>query len=317
VSTDKPIPISDKRAKLMRHRWLWSVVILCLLLWGIKAGHRAMQPQYEGKTAEEWFEANQIFMICGTGQPPPPDQKNQRELRKNRLLPFQVLGPDALEFLWHEYTHPPSRPSSSQSSSPFGPNRHLSAFVLLHELGPEARPLIPKILPAMLATESENSSHMAMLLGNIHEQPALVVPALIRALESTNWAHCDKAAYADALAAYGQAAQPALPALRKCLTDPSTPAAVKDQLASSILRITGPGPELDILTQPLVLTEEKNWSSRNISMVLYLLKKTGTNAAPAVPTLQKFARTLTGEWQVEQVMETIKIIDPEGVYAKP
>lgn len=311
--------ITERTVKPKRHlHWrIWLLAFFALLL-GIKVAHRALQPKYQGKTVEEWFEENQIFLVCGTGNPPPPDQNTLRKLRKNRVLPFQVLGHNALEFLWHEYTQPPSRSSSSQSDSPFGrSDRRFTAFVLLHDLGPEARPLIPKFLSAMVDTKSENSGQIAMLLGRIHEQPALVVPALIRVLERTNWAHGDKAAYADALAAYGQAAQPALPALRKCLTDPTIPLADKQELASSILRITGPGPELDILTQPLVLTEEKDWSSHNISMVLYRLKETGTNAAPAAPTLQKFAQTLTREWYVQQVTETIKVIDPEGVYAKP
>jgi len=305
IPADKPKP----RSCITFTRVLLGFITLGLLVWCLKTIHHVLQPKYQGKTAEEWFAA-----YTWTGKP----------IEEANAVPFEHLGTNGVWFLWGEYCRKDSKPTvwlmrirDVFTKDLWAPSheqdRHFRASAMVLKLGPMAEPLIPAILSRMTATDPDEATSMAYLLGNIQRRPEIVVPALQLSLRSTNWTSTQRIRTILALSQFGSHAKPALPMLQGWLADPAyTTNGANPYLATAILRINGPGPELALLTNNLV-PGDYDKSMKYIT----LIDSAGTNASPAAPVLLQFAGTLTNETEIKTVRDTIHKIDPQGIYHKP
>jgi len=98
----QPEKIADKpRHRLTPTRLLLVFVGLCLLLWDIKAIHHALQPKYQGKTAQEWFEeAREIAQTEGREV-----IAREKHARQPAVVALKSLGATAVWYLWKEVNH--------------------------------------------------------------------------------------------------------------------------------------------------------------------------------------------------------------------
>ncbi len=307
-NTCKP---STQVRRLTRSRLLLGLVVLCLSLWSIKAIHHALQPKYEGKTAEEWFEQYDI-----TGGFP--------EVTANPV-PFQNLGTNAVWFLWHESRRKDSsltvwlmEKKDRLFKTNRGParsheeERQLRATFLIRSLGAAADPLIPAMIAELQSGNPVTVESTVWNLSALHRQPAVVVPALLQSLALTNRNAQQRVNHIQALSALGPDAAAALPDLRRMLTNSTSSSGELFWLNHTILRINGPGPELAHFTNRIHLG--------NLATSLAAvdeLATLGTNARPAVPVLLRLSQSLTNQSESNRVMMMIPYIDPEGIYQKP
>jgi hypothetical protein len=306
-------PESKQHKRFTRSRVLLGMVVLCLLLWSINAIHHAKQPKYQGKTAEEWFGEYELI--------------REFSLRETSAEAFRNLGTNGVWFLWKEYCRKDSKPTAwimAQKDRllgikrPWWANSHelerqCKAMFLLRELGANAEPLIPEILSKLSSCNPDEASTMAYLLGTIQRQPEIAVPAIHQSLLSTNLNISQRINNYISLAKFGDKAKSSLPELKARFTNPVyTNNGENLHLARAILLINGPGPELGLFTNNLVFGDfMKSYSS------ISRMESCGTNARPAAAVLIRFAQTLTNEFDSNQVMQTVRIIDPEGIYQKP
>jgi len=298
---------------MLRSRWLLGAVLLLVAVIGGKTIHRAMQPKYEGKTVEEWFAA---YTLDGA-----------LRLDVAEGVPFQKLGTNAVWFLWGEYTRKDSKTTSwlmahrdrfTGKKRLWWANTHelerqSKALILLRKMGPIAEPLIPEIIPRLTSADLDEAATMAYFLAEINRQPEVVVPAIHRALLSTNWSFGHSKNHIAALGKFGPQARSALPELQNRLGHPAhTNRAETFYLARAILQINGPGPELGVFTNNLVPGDIHKSTS-----ALSYLRDVGTNAWPAVPALREFIKTFTDDSAGMYILDVISEIDPEARQNKP
>ncbi|MGV3756655.1 MAG: hypothetical protein ACO1QS_14830 [Verrucomicrobiota bacterium] len=137
IPADKPKP----RPRLTFARLFLGFATLCLLVWCLKTVHYALQPKYQGKTAEEWFAlidthgqsgSNGILAISH-------DDPAVRALKQ--------LGSAPVRFLWRELHARDSRVkavfierirawSNNRWSIASSRERNFKALVALGQLGP-------------------------------------------------------------------------------------------------------------------------------------------------------------------------------------
>ncbi len=313
MTTVENTSAARKAHRFLRPRVVWGIVALCLLLWGSKAIHRAMQPQYQGKTVEEWFEIEKY-----------PSSPYDAESNDTKAERFKNLGTNAVWFLWQEYKRDDSKFTAwmmAQKQRVFQTryyggdhqtHRQSHAFNLLCLLRANAEPLIPVLISELKTGDPAFSDSTALLLGFIHRQPEVTVPALIESLSMTNRPPFPEHGHFHALGEFGAASVTALPVLRSRLAETNRPTYARAKIASSILKITGPGPELAYFTNHIVAGDT------SFSLTLTLdLGDIGTNARPAAPLLRQFAGTLGDKNLSNYVMEVVRKIDPEGPHQKP
>lgn len=207
--------------KFMRHRWLWGVVIVCLLLWSIKAIHHARQPKYQGKTAQEWFAEFNTYQ----------NATNLTELSASvtnaAFRAFQNFGPEEARFLWGEYTHRDSAFKSWCIKNAFAWSagrwridsehvRHFKAGFLLSAMGSKAECLLPELQALLQSAPSDYERKTTLaLLERIAPKDISKLPYLLAGLNSSNVAlqyEC-----LDDLQDLGTAAASALPTLNRML----------------------------------------------------------------------------------------------------
>lgn len=104
----------------------------------------------------------------------------------------------------------------------------------IYQMGTNARPLVPLLLPHMQDTNISLASEIMSIVCQTQPDPQLVVPVLTQCLNDTRREIRDEAAAA--LADIGPAARPALPALTNLLRDPDTN--VQRHAAEAIAKIT-------------------------------------------------------------------------------
>ena len=307
--------ITEKAAKPKRHlHWrIWLLAFFALLL-GIKVAHRALQPKYQGKTAQEWFDevsrtsSGDIFLAND------PAFKG-----------LQHLGTNAVWFLWHERAQRKSPwlatlnsqlyrlNPSSKNAPPTEQDRAHAAWVILLYFGPETGVLVPEALELLKSNDANEAAQAAMLLGRTRQQAPLIVPAILQSIVQTNRNSDQRVSHIVALKEFGPEAKAALPYLRAQLAKINVVNSYEGYwLAKAILTINGSGPEVDYFTKRLVPGDYQR-SFPNLAP----LEQLGTNARTAALELHKFLLTLTNEVDSARVLTVIRKIDPEGIYNQP
>jgi hypothetical protein len=115
----------------------------------------------------------------------------------------------------------PAVPSLIRLLKENNPDVRACAAHCLGAVGPDSRAAIPHLLPLLDERNNGKVIHESMqALGNIHEQPKIVVPALLEFLNGArkewNYSH----AAMQALRCYGAQATTAIPAIEAYLDDP-------------------------------------------------------------------------------------------------
>jgi len=223
VSTgeDTSLPPAKPHRRLTRSRVLWSIAGLCLLVWGLKTIHHALQSKYQGKTAEEWFadfdpharSATNTTMSVSWDDP--------------ALLAYRNFGPEAARFLWEEYNHQDSKPmkwvigkasywSSGRLVIESGRERNFKAFNLLQAMGPKADCLLPELNARLKSADTGwDRREILRLLNVIGPKDKSKLPILIANLSSAD--RNLQVNSLDGLRSLGVHASSALPALENML----------------------------------------------------------------------------------------------------
>ncbi len=293
----------------MRIGLLAFIFVICLILWGSKA----LQPKYQGKTVEEWFDG------VTTGS-----SGSEAVSNDPAVIGLRHLGTNAVWFLWRERARKESPMLSAlqkridqftgrNKNNPPEFSRAYTAWVVLLVFGPETEVLIPEALELLKNGQPEEAAHAAMLLGRTRQQAPVIVPALLQSLTMTNRNGDHRVSHIVGLKEFGPEAKAALPYLRTQLAKAAVSNSYEGYwLAKAILTIDGPGPEVGYFTKNLL---PGNYPSSYPALAT--LEQLGTNARTAAPSVFLFAQTLTNQVDSNRVMEVIRKIDPEGVYAKP
>ncbi|HEY1172856.1 MAG TPA: hypothetical protein VGH19_15920 [Verrucomicrobiae bacterium] len=303
------------KAHFIRSRLFLGLAGLCLLLWGIKAIHRATQPKYQGKTTAEWFAEAQFethdhyFPGIETFETMPS------------ALALKAMGTNGVALLWNEYRHGESRLWTglrAEVRALFGNRSPIiysneRAYYLLLWLGPEARQLVPQLLQQVDSAKGQDRREALELLASIHSEPELVIPKLIPIFQDENHATWFRFQAADTIAAYGQQAGICLPMFRQSFAYPKADAWFKRDAALSILRIAGQGQaEAEYLVN-LAANRDTDWSS----FFERYKEKLGPVAIQLVPHMVVFSGTLTNSADSNAVMKVVKELDPQGSHHKP
>jgi hypothetical protein len=283
------------------------------LLLASKVIHHAIQPQYQGKTAEEWFEE------VTTGS-----SGSEAVSNDPAVIGLRHLGTNAVWFLWRERARKESPMLSAlqkridqftgrNKNNPPEFSRGYTAWLILLVFGPETKVLIPGALESLKSNDPNEAARAAMLLGRTQQQAPVIVPAILQSIVITNRNPDQRVSHIVALKEFGPEAKAALPYLRTQLAKTAVSNSYEGYwLAKAILTIDGPGPEVGYFTKNLVPGDYRR-SYPNLAPIEQL----GTNARTAAVELHKFMLTLTKAADSARVMEVIRKIDPEGVYAKP
>jgi len=306
-------PLHQPPQRLRPARLLQGMGILCVLLLGFVVIRHALEPKYQGKTAEEWFE-EVTTSTSGT----------EYVTKDPAVIGLRHLGTNAVWFLWREQARKESpwltslqrrfdRLTGKNKNSPPTIGRAHTAWMVLFSFGLETEVLIPEALELLKNGQPNEAAFAAFLLGRTGRQPDVVVPAILASLAVTN-RHIDhRISHYVGLQTLGPQAKAALPYLRTQLADPVIAQTREGYwLARAILTINGPGPEVNYFTRNLVPGNFR-LSYPNLAPLAHL----GTNARPAAPELHKFMLTLTNAEDSTRVLEIIRKIDPEGLYQKP
>ncbi len=294
---------SRPRTRMTFARLFLGFLALCLLVWCIKVVHHALQPKYQGQTAEEWFatidpHALNAGLSISHGDP--------------AILAFQHLGPSAARFLWRELhvTDPALKKLFIRKAAEWSEGRWLietsetrnfKALVALGKMGPAADCLIPELLIRAQSTNHVDCYRGLSLIGHIGTRPEVAVPLFLSNVTSTN-----PMAFGQSMAGleqYGPPASNALPALEQALTLRTG----HDRLLVAYAMI-GIG---DRSKLSLLLAEVQNTNSPYRTNALSLLQRLGTNAVPAVPTLLTIAKSSTNDYAMQtHTARTIEQISP-------
>ncbi len=302
----KTIPIPSPAKRLTRSRVLLGLVGLCLVLWTIKAIHRSTQPQYQGKTIQEWFAL----------------WRNDRESMEKHPEFFSTLDQPAMDFLWQEYTRKDSAATTwlvGQYQRFFRAryygtdDRRWTAYRALSRASPEAlSPLRPAMISELKTIDPRYSGTLANLLAMHRARPEETVPVLLESLQMTNRDLLHRFTHYEALGRFGPDAAAAIPLLQSWYTKTNVHRHERGRLAVAIVQINGPGPELDHFTNGLKLGD----FTASLGTV-FVFKVIGTNARPVLPMLIHLAHSFTNQVESNTVMEVVRTIDPQGIYQRP
>jgi len=297
----------------MRHRWLWSVVILCLLLWGIKAVHHAMQPQYQGKTAEEWFDAIQIRKP-GQGR-----NEHTYTMLDPAVTALAKMDADAVRVIVEKYQqedsalrrwliHQVEHYSKGKKLWESQEDRRIRAYLVVFELKDKADPLVPLLVHATETDDGMERQRAIVNLGRVTTRPAEALPVLISMLGTSNMFH--RAFALESISAYRNHAEIAVNLLTKSLN--STNRLQRILSARSLVDFGQTNRAYAVLLHEVTDT---NSPARVDAALMFSLF--GTNAAPAIPVIQELMVNATDAETSNSLRLEIKEIDPEGLYHKP
>ncbi|HEY1174065.1 MAG TPA: hypothetical protein VGH19_22060 [Verrucomicrobiae bacterium] len=308
------MPVVPNRKILWR--FIAMFVLLCLIVLGIKTARYAMQPKYQGKTMEEWYaEVKSMDAIW---------VMNEEEFARDpATVALKQFGTNAVWFLWREHCRRDSQitawymerfdhPSAVYWFNHQQMREEITARLLM-EFGSGAEVLIPEILAGLNTNDQRERERLVHLLGTIRKQPELVLPALVRGFPAQSKAMHDHFRDIRTIGEFGPAAKAYVPELKARLANPMNQnRGLQATLAETIVRINGPGPELQIL-----LRELRPGDASLCHSGMGPFENVGTNALPVVPELLRFAQTFTNSAASNYVISVIRKIDVEGVHLKP
>jgi hypothetical protein len=313
VSTETANLDSGNRMKFLRQRWLWSALIFCVLLLGIKAIHRALQPKYQGKTAQEWY-----------ARLDPYDRSSASigvsiHSEDPAVIAFAHFGPETAQFLWQEYNQKdwPVKKTVILKVREWTKNRWIidedwvrqfKASCLLQAMGSQADCVMPELIQRAQATTGEERLEILRIIGSIGTRSEVTVPLLVSNLNTAHertWGQC-----VDSLKVIGRPASNALPALEKELlvrTDDD-----RVQLAAAMVAI-GDRSKLTHL-----LAEIQDTNSPHLNYAFHMLVALKTNAVDAIPALSTMTNDLRYSQKVwEMAVKSIALISPDPAKKLP
>lgn len=177
---------------------------------------------------------------------------------------------------------------------------------ILRRIGPETDALVPYLLERALHTNSWDQMSAAWALRDISRRPEKVIPAMIPLLSegepgfAASWC----------IASFSNHTGISVPLLVKAT---ETTNYVQSWHAIKTLERIGATDALIPIAGSMI-TDAQNPYRLEVAVIL---SQYGTNAQTAAPTLFQLAHTLTNQVDSNCVLEIIRKIDPEGVYAKP
>jgi hypothetical protein len=300
IPADKPKP----RLGITFTRLALGLAVLCLLVWCLKSIHYALQPKYQGKTAEEWFALVDPHAQLGSGLAISHGDP--------AIQAFQHLGPSAARFLWRElhvtdtalkklFIRKAAEWSDGRWDIEPSETRNFKALVALGKMGPAADCLIPELLIHAQSPNRQDAYLGLSLIGHIGTRPEVAVPLFLSNVTSTN-----PMAFGQSMAGleqYGPQASNALPALEQALTLRTG----HDRLLVAYAMV-GIG---DRSKLTLLLAEVQNTNSPYRTNALSLLLRLKTDALDAVPALLAFAKSSTNDYDLQtHTARTIEQISP-------
>lgn len=297
-------PQHTPRKRSMRSRVLLGIVGLCLFLWSTKAVRHAMQPKYQGKTAEEWFATIDPYDHS-------PTATGDSMLIKHddpAILAFQHFGSDAAEFLWQELYHQDSKAkawlinqiriaSRNRWIIDTADGRNFKARMALQAMGPKADCLIPELLLSARSTDNQECYRSLDLIGEIGTRTDVTVPFLVSNLKSSDRAIVRRSM--ESLLKIGPAASNALPAMEQML---NTSTGEAHLTAAAAMVALGDRTKLDLL-----LTELQDTNSTLRTYALFRLGSLKTNAVETLPTLVAVAKDPATPGNLQNM--TVSLID--------
>jgi len=311
TEASKPEIARKLRPRLTFTRLFLGFIALCLLVWCLKTIHYALQPKYQGKTAEEWFAlidthgqsgSNGILAISN-------DDPAVRALKQ--------FGSAPVRFLWRELHARDSRVkavfierirawSNNRWAIASSRERNFKALVALGQLGPAADALIPELLLCAQSTDQLESAHGLRLLGDIGTQPEVTLPLFLSNVGATNPIVFGLSLLV--LHKLGPQASNALPALARALTLKTNHQRL---LVASAMVAMGDRTKLSVL-----LTEVQNTNSPYRTNTLSLLQQLKTDALDALPDLIALAKNSTNDYHMQSfTAQTIEHISPGAAKA--
>lgn len=293
---------APSRARRLRTRALWTIITLCLLLLSIKAIHHALQPQYQGKTAEEWFAEAKISTYPH-GIYVPTNDPGVDALR--------AMGTNAVQYLWLEYTGqiPSDTPlmdawkryalSAQHEVEKARKEQQFRAQIMLCFFGPETECLIPELVSRLDSMDRETAEDAARWLGTLRQRPEVSVPALVRALKQSRSAS-KQSTLIWALSEFESEAQAALPLLLTLYDVSGTGTEEQIKIAAAIVRIdtaAGSPSHLDRVIDPDDMHKTTG--------ILFALEVNRTHSN-AIPALLKFSDSLTNREHANSMKQFIR-----------
>jgi HEAT repeat protein len=290
----------------VRKRLLISATTLLLILIGLIVweANRAKEPQYKGKPLSFWLngnrtsaEAKEAVDHLGTNCIPTllimlqaEDSKSKRELValtydvkfiRNKLKSADDANGEA----WRGFHYLGPRAQGAVGAliklfdeSP--PDRKYVVAKAFSAMGPYAREAVPTLLHTMTTSTNEDVRALASrTLGEIGQDPDLVLPVMIKALSDPSETCRNRAALS--IACYGTNAASAVPALIAAAKDPSAWVRTGVLIA---LSYTHGDPRLVVPVLTNALTDPDNFENAARALVEF-----GTNSISAVPQLVMLA----------------------------
>jgi HEAT repeat protein len=183
-------------------------------------------------------------------------------------------------------------------------------FNLISLMRGAARELAPMLVGLTKDRDANVRSNAVITLGDIHPDPALVVPALHKALHDTNGMVRGNAAIA--LGNIGAKGPPTLALVRALLKDDDP--LVRVQAAITVWRL-----DRDAKTAVPVLTEALDHDKGTLACVaaVQALGQVGPEAKGAIPALLALRKKAEGGWGRQAIEETVRKIDPKVLPAAP
>lgn len=313
MEPEKTTTTEAKPRKGFTRSWvLLGIIGACLLLWSIKAIHHAMQPKYQGKTAQEWYTQFNTYQ----------NATNLTELSASSThaayRAFQNFGPEEARFLWGEYIHRDSAFKSWCIKNAFAWSggrcridsdhvRRFKAGFLLSAMGSKAECLLPELQALLKSASTDYERKTALsLLERIAPKDISKLPYLLAGLNSTNVAlqyEC-----LDALQDLGTAAASALPALNRMLGQ--SKGFDRLRIATTMVSL-GDRSKLSLLRAEIV-----DPSSRLQGPAFLLLASLTKDGVDALPTLVAIAKDSQSTEEIKQsAFSLIEQISPGAAKA--
>lgn len=288
--------------------------MLCLLLWGIKAIHHAMQPKYQGKTAGEWFAEAKPKELFGV-------KRDEEFAKEPSTIALQNLGTNAVWYLWAELNRKDSvwttwgwelhdRLTKKERYFSNEEERHDKAHDLLVLMQAVPEGLTIELARRARGKNTKEARQAIGLLGRLKKHPDIAVSALIEGLQ-------DEKRYmpaVEALIAFGSEAKPALPALRNLLAHPfpSINKSSSDFIRRAIIRTDPTAPEFKELADELKPGNMKS----SIDAIAELIS-IGDIQPEAYAVLVRFSQTLTNKFKVDEFVNYVRDMEAKTKNSKP
>jgi hypothetical protein len=301
------------RGRLLRSRWVKGVAIVGLLLVGFKIGHRAMQPKYEGKTAEEWFARIQL-REAGEAR-----KKFTFKVVDRAVQALAGMEEKAIPLLSEKYVRRDSALKKKLISLlekitrgrvllENERERRMRVTFVIQAMGAKADALVPMLIREAKAGDEAGKIQAVICLGDIGTRPDEVLPVIIDMLgSSSSW---NRALALHSVAQYAPHAVVALPLLEQ-----------RTASTNAMMRVLATRAMVDFgetnKAYKLMLREIRDTNSPVRMEAVQLLNIFGTNAISAIPLLHDMVLNTSDAKLRDTAFRQIKRIDPEARYHNP